>query len=322
MTLRTPFPNDAKSYGFEWLRVLLESAGVQEGVLNGGDFKVTPGTGGGMNVDVAAGTALVKGDSGVPGAGLSQGLFIEVNDAAIANALALDASHATLPRIDQIVVRVRDSSDLGSGADDAVLEKLTGVATAGATLDNRTGAAALPGDRLRLADILVPAASAAVTAGNVRDRRQWARGANRRIVRNANAAAGIDYTTTSSTMALIDSANLNPRIECSGVPLQVILTSRATHSLAAGWVGWEPFLDGAPAADGMTTAERLQIVSAAAAGSEFNLGATYIFPPAAGSHVVGPAVAASAATGTIRARAAIPLLWSVRELVRQDADNS
>jgi hypothetical protein len=195
MTLRTPAFNDARTYGFEWLRNALEVGLINEGVIGANDFLTTPAAAGLMRVDVASGRAVVKGDSGTPGAGLSQGHYLVVNDAAIPNAVTLTASNGTNPRLDQIVLRVRDTADLGSGADDALLEVVTGTATAGATLDNRNGAAALPNDAIRLADVLVPAGSTAVTAPNVRDRRPAARGTYARITGS--------ITSTTATQALI-----------------------------------------------------------------------------------------------------------------------
>lgn len=176
MALRPTQYLDSQDFGFEWFRVLAEQS-LREGAVGAADFKVTAAAGGGMKVDVASGVAFVKGDTGTPGSGISQGLYMQVNDASIANAVTLTASNGTLPRIDQIVLTVNDSSDLGSAGDTATLSVVTGTATSGATLDNRTGAAALPSNAIRLADVLVPAASASVTAGNVRDRRQWANGA-------------------------------------------------------------------------------------------------------------------------------------------------
>jgi hypothetical protein len=176
MTLRPTFPLDGSAgYGAEWLRAGLELT-LREGVIGAGDFKVTAAAAGGMRVDVAAGLAVVKGDTGTSGIGLTQGLYLQPNDASIANAVTVTASHATLPRVDQIVLTVSDSSDLGSAGDTPSLAVVTGTATTGATLDNRTGAAALPSNTLRLADVLVPAASSAVTAGNIRDRRPWGAG--------------------------------------------------------------------------------------------------------------------------------------------------
>ena len=316
MALKTPAFNDAKSYGFEWLRALLETH-LQEGVFAAGDCKVTAAAAGGMRVDVAAGMAAIKGDSGVPGTGLSQGLYLVVNDAAIANALTFSASHATLPRLDQVVLRVRDSSDLGSGADDAVLEIVEGVATAGATLDNRTGAAALPNDRLRLADVLIPAASVAVAAGNVRDRRPWARGAYRRIIRNAI------YSTASSTRADIDAVNLKPRIECSGVPVRVTFRAPTYHSVASALYDIALAMDGAPL-DGSTNADAWGGVAAPPASNIDWIERARDTQPAAGSHLFHPQFSTITA-GTLNingATAARATEFIVEEIVLQNADNT
>lgn len=212
MALLTTAFLDSKTYGFEWLRQLLELSPLQEGAVSPGDYKVTPGTLGGQRVDVAAGIALVKGDSGTRNA-----LYAQINDAAMPNAVTLTASHGTLPRVDQIILRVRDSSDLGDGSDTPALEVLTGTATDGATLDNRTGAAALPNNAMRLADVLVPAASASVTAGNIRDRRQWARGA-----RWLATLGAISQSTLNTWIPWDDGAGKR-RLELSGVPCRILL---------------------------------------------------------------------------------------------------
>lgn len=176
MTLRTPAFNEAKTYPAGWLRYAVELSVVQPGVVPSNGLYVSPAAAGGQRVDIDQGTCLVKGDSGIPATGLSQGYYVVVNDAPMANAVTLAASNGSLPRVDQIAVRVRDTQALSGGGDDASFLVLTGTATSGATLDNRSGAAALPPDHERLADILVPAGSTAVTAGNVRDRRQRANG--------------------------------------------------------------------------------------------------------------------------------------------------
>lgn len=317
MTLRTPAFNDAKSYGFEWLRALLEMGDVQEGVYGAGDLKVTAAGAGGQRVDIAAGTALVKGDSGVPGTGLTQGLFMVVNDALVANAVTLNASDATNPRIDQIVLRVRDSSDLGSGADDAVFEVVTGAPTAGATLDNRNGAGALPADRVRLADVLVPAASSAVVAGNVRDRRPWARGAYKRVLRNAGA-----YALT-TTLALIDSTNVDPRIECSGAPLRVAVKGLGNFnaSAAAQYLIIQPWID-----DALPPTLEVGAIwhpSYGATNYDLPLMDHWIMSPAPGSHKIGLAARFSGGTAaSIYATNGNPLTFEIEELVRQNADNT
>ena len=98
---------------------------------------------------MAAGAAWVQGDDTA-----RQGLYHQVNDAAVTGLVA--AGHATNPRIDQVILRIFDSSVTGV-SDTPTLSTLAGTATGGATLDNRTGAAALPNGAIRIADILVPA---------------------------------------------------------------------------------------------------------------------------------------------------------------------
>lgn len=197
MSLLTTFPLDTKTYGFEWLRYVMLGAGhLREGVRGAGDFKVTAAAAGGMRVDVAAGLAIVQGDTGT-----RNGLYGQVNDATIANAVTLAASHASLPRIDSIVLTVNDSADLASGSDTPTLGVVAGTPTAGATLDNRNGANAIPNNTIWLADVLVPAASVAVTAGNVRDKRQHAAGRAILAALPTDPAIGQEIRFQSAAMA-------------------------------------------------------------------------------------------------------------------------
>lgn len=319
MALRTPAFNDAKTYGFEWLRYMLEANDLQEGVLGAGDMKVTAAAGGGRRVDIAAGAAFVKGDSGVAALGITQGLFVVVNDAAIANAVTLNTSDATNPRIDQICLRVRDSSDLATGADDSTFLVVTGTPTAGATLSNRNGALALPNDHVRLADVLVPAGSAATSAGNIADRRPWARGGYRRIVRNANAAAGNDYTVTSATFAAVDATNLAVTLECSGAPVWFRLHGRVGPASAAD-SKLTAIVDGVPVDNGGSTSDGP--ANYLKQGTDHTLAFDWEILPSAGRHVIQPAVASSSGTVVLRAQAAIPLQLVVQETVRQNGDNT
>lgn len=289
MALKTPAFNDAKTYGFEWVRAMIE-ASLQEGVLNmggaGTDFRVAAAGAGGMRVDVAAGAALIKGDSGVPGAGLTQGLFLAINDALIANAVTLNAADGANPRIDQIVARIYDSSDLGSGADQVTLEVLTGAPTSGATLDNRNGAAALGNDRLRLADILVPAASVAVTAGNIRDRRPWARGA--RII--ATGTAGGNYTVNNAGASLDTTRRV--RVELSGAPVRYIVFASTLDSAANG----QAIIQGEYV--GPSSGQLLAINATAAAAYGQSGGANWT-PAPAGSYLIGLWGSRPSGTGVI-----------------------
>lgn len=304
MTLKIPFPNDAKTYGAEWLRYAAETAGIQEGVVGAGDFKVTAAAAGGMRVDIAAGAAYVKGDSGTPGTGVSQGLYLAVNDASIPNAVTLPASNGTDPRVDQIALRVRDNSDLGTGADDLTLLYLSGSATAGATLDNRNGAASLPGDHLRLADVLVPAGSTAVTAGNIRDRRPWARGAHFRFPSNSG-----DLVLPSGSAVQV----FNARAEVQQPVVEIGFSFQAASAANVAW-NLHPLLDaaipaGTPALVGANPPNATEVGYA---------GRTE-FVPAAGSRLFGGSFYANGAGVTIRANASQNLIMHVREIVAQNA---
>lgn len=301
---------ETRTYPFQRLRYMHEHMGLQEGVYDVADYDVVQrAAGANMSADVGAGSGWVRGDTGT-----RQGFYHVVNDATVN--LAVTAAHATLPRIDQVILRVFDSTVSG-GSDVPTLSVLAGTATAGATLDNRTGAAALPNDTIRLADVLVPAASTSVVTANIRDRRPWSRGAYNRIARNANAAAGNDYTTTSASLVEIDATNLKPRIECSGAPLRITLRGRLGAS-AALVAKVAPFIDGA-GIDGMTTESPLAATTPATA--EIPLNFQWDTIPSAGSHRISVAWSTSAGTLSMLARSTITMQLVVEELVRQNVSN-
>jgi hypothetical protein len=313
MALRSTAFLDASTYGFEWLRLIPELS-LQEGVLGVSDFKVTAAVAGGMRVDIAAGIALVKGDSGTLATGLTQGLYPQVNDANIPSAITLTASHPSSPRVDQIILQINDSTDLGSPSNVPSLTLITGAATVGATLDTRSGAGVLPSNALRLADVIVPAASVAVAAGNIRDRRPWARGAYSLIERTTGT-----YTQASTTIANIDATNLAPRIECSGVPIRVRLRGVLTNSVDQSSVLMGVNLDG------IVQVGQSYPQAAAAGGSIGPVLIDYIFPaPNVGSHVFYPvwAVASGGGTATLLQSAAYSLQLEIKEIVRQNANNT
>ena len=171
MALKTPEYLQTKLYDASRDRLVTAHGGaVQAGVWDASDFKVIQrAAGANMSVDVGSGFALVQAPDGI-------GLYHEQNDAAMNVSIA--AAHATLPRIDRVVLRVNDSTDGGDADDTPLVTVLTGTATSGATLDNLTGAPAVPAGDLLLGDVLVGAAVTSITTSNIRDRRRWARGFN------------------------------------------------------------------------------------------------------------------------------------------------
>jgi hypothetical protein len=150
---------------------------LQPGVMDTNDLKVTAGAGT-REISVAAGTGFVRGSNIA-----DQGLYRIRNDGVISSLAfelgGITANGTAFPRIDQIIARVYDQSHDGSGLRKWRPEIITGVATTGATLDNRSGSildAAIGNNWVRLADALVPAGATTILTANIRDRRPRAKG--------------------------------------------------------------------------------------------------------------------------------------------------
>ena len=320
-----PVSNLPSMSGIELRRLL---AGLQEGVMESGDLKVT--TGAGLGTSVAAGEGVVQSDAvGV----YRPGKYLVANDAAVASAamertdsagavIAATFGHAANPgadpRIDLVIARVYDASIDGTTRREMKLQVVTGTAAAGATLDNRSGAPALPVSALLLADVLIAGGGpTSIPAGNIRDRRKWARGLNHNLRRVSNASAGNNYSITSTTAANIDATNMYPRIETSG-PLEIELTANVQHSVAGEWLEFYPYVDGTVD----TSQSRNRVLSRA--GFMEELTGRFRLPVlGAGSHRVGIAARIpGSGTGLVLASATSPLDFAIRELTRQDASNS
>lgn len=275
---------EGNDYTFQQLRDFTEkAAGVgQEGAVGANDYKVVQrGAGANMSVDVGSGDAWVKMDTGV-----RNGLYLQGNDATVN--VPIGAAHATLPRLDQIVLQVNDSNVVGA-TNIPELKVLAGTATSGADLDNRNGAAALGNDRIRLADVLVPAAAASIVTANIRGRRPWARGA---FWSSGTLAGGGDYTSTSTTLVDIDAVNLKPRLELSGSVLRITFTSSFKHGTAGGNSFIGPTLSPGPGGGYVNRA-------ASGASEQDGLSLEFDFSPAAGSYLVPMQWLTTAGTMTI-----------------------
>lgn len=141
----------------------------------------------GLQVSVTAGQAWVKGDYRT-----TQGLyFCRVPTAQV---VTLPTAHATLPRVDAIILKVYDADIPGDGTTQWTVTYAQGTATAGANLTNLTGAPTIPDTALLLAYVLTTAAFAGpyVTATHILDRRAFAYRPGRTlgyVTRTSNATA-------------------------------------------------------------------------------------------------------------------------------------
>lgn len=139
----------------------LPSADYREGVDDWEHMLITPGAG--LVLNYAAGTAWVRDDSGV----LATGALLPVTVAG--STVTVPANASGNPRLDQIILTV---NGYGTGT----VSVLQGTPNAATTIDNRTGAAALPNDAIRLADALTTNGFAGpyVNHTSLRNRMAWA----------------------------------------------------------------------------------------------------------------------------------------------------
>lgn len=181
---RVKFLNANTNLHGAWdLRPSVHGHGPGVGVAGYEDFRVMPRQlGASMSVDVGK-TAVGLMTAFVPGSTRGgQGLYECSNidwGAPTADTyeaqlnVDVSANSSGNPRLDMVVLEVLDS--LHTGASNALqIRVVAGTATAGATLDNRTGAAALPASSILLADVIVANGETTIDAVDIRDRRPFA----------------------------------------------------------------------------------------------------------------------------------------------------
>lgn len=299
-------------------------AGLQEGVLGVTSFEVTQrAAGANLSVDIAANVAdalgsgvaaLVQGD-----AVTAQGLYPVPPHSAVINE-AITAAHASLPRVDAVILEIQDTTHDASGANLARVRVVAGTATSGATLNNARdgshGGAAIPSSALHLADVLVAGGATTIANSAIRDRRKWARGAYCRLARTT------DVEITSTSFADIAS-ELSARVECSGAPVCITLSAAVNCSGGPTQIYFRPMMDGAAieasGSNGHFTIERP--VSNAALGPIY---LRYILTPAAGSHVFTWQARVNTGTWTISGDNTNQsnALMTVEEVLRQNTKNN
>ena len=139
----------------------IEEAGP--GVVSYASYRVAALSG--MTLDVGAGATY---QAVVVPIGGTTGEMRRYEGALASPAVTIPAADPTNPRIDAIIAEAPADADSNTPN----VRVVQGVATSGATLDNRTGAAALPAASVHLADVLVGAGVTSIVAGNIRDRRR------------------------------------------------------------------------------------------------------------------------------------------------------
>lgn len=308
MALDTPrFLHTQRYDAADFRRVVLDSD-VQQGVLGATDLLVSQTGAASMNLLVAAGAAWVRGTTST-----RQGLYNTYNDANVQ--VNIGANSSGNPRLDQVILRIYDSTDTpGSNQDIAAIEVLPGgTASPGVTLNNRLNAAVLPANSLLLADVLVASGAVSIANAVIRDRRVWARGFYQQ-------AMGVTSAPTSSSVAspgtLITDMSLTG--EFTNVPVQLSFEVGINHSVAGTSVSVAPLLDGA-VLTGFSAIDDTVVQTVAAAGSSTASGA-FVFTPPAGRHTITLNTWAGAA-GTITAVGKRRSLIA-EEMVRQVAGNN
>jgi hypothetical protein len=301
VTLLIPEFLQTKTYSAQRLRSVFLDMPLSEGVGPAGSLGVAQrSAGANMSVDVSAGGGFVKGDTTA-----RQGLYHAYNDAVLN--LTIGANAAGNPRVDQIILRVNDTIDGAGGADNAAVEVLAGTATSGATLDNRSGAAALPATAIRLADVLVANGAASITSSNIRDRRLIAAGGLRKLF-----YTGAPQSTSTSLVQI--NSSLAVSLEVSGDwPLEFGFTGNAFNASASARAAFYMYykFDSTSFAAIPNTPEHNHWSPSTTLGSGFNMH-RIVDPLGAGRVTISPYWIMSAAN--TEQLSSNSLLW-VRELV-------
>lgn len=180
-----------------------------EGVWSNGDFLITNPNTDPITLQFAAGSCFVSELDNVAG-------MYHVYSGS-AEQISINDGDGTNPRIDQVVVEVLDSEVSGS-SDLARIRAVIGTPTGGATLDNRSGVAALDAKTLLLYDVLVPNGAVSGSSLSIRDRRKmWADGAVPPLTTDVTMVE-MEFSPAIRTLPADNSIN----------PLQI---SHATHDL-------------------------------------------------------------------------------------------
>ena len=166
LSVNPSFVGGGVDFSAEDTRRTITDMWAAEGVIGSCDFDVTQrSAGANMSVDVAAGSAIVQGDSDP-----DQGKYYVRSPLAVN--VTVTAADASLPRIDRVVLEVKDTEYDAGGLRVARVRTIDGTPTSGADAAlNTNGIAALPITCIELARITVPAADTTIADSQIVDQR-------------------------------------------------------------------------------------------------------------------------------------------------------
>lgn len=159
--INPPFAIDGTTSPAQRARRMMQAI-MGPGVARTADLIVTQNGTPNMSVNVATGGAFVQGTTGT-----YQGVYFVENQGTVNKAIA--TAHATNPRRDIVVARVRENAVDGSGATAWDIHVVTGTPAASPVIP------ATPANCLLLAVVSVAAASSSIVAANITDARTLAR---------------------------------------------------------------------------------------------------------------------------------------------------
>lgn len=210
---------------------------LQGGVMVNGDFKAVPTSPASMAIDIGAAGFLSK-------AWIAGDAATELGNYRVSYSGKVTADVATngsgQPRVDSYYLIAEDAQQGGGLANDFIVDVRTGTPTAGAQITApqtgatyRLGAAAAPTQPyMRLCDVLVASGAGSIVAGNIVDRRPWARGAYAYV---GDTSGDFSITATAAgTSAGANRARRRLEIVSGLVEVNVVLkTSNASGSLVS-----------------------------------------------------------------------------------------
>lgn len=215
MTLQSP-PSylQSGSYPAQYDRITTQAVYATTGVIGTTSLNVTQNSPAGMSVIASSGWAAIVGTTVA-----NMGTYLTYNDAN--EVLTVTTADPTLPRIDRVVVTVRDA--FYSGAfNDVIFQVLAGTPASSPV------APAIPANSISLATIAVGAAVTSITNANITDTRPL-------VTSNIPFVSNVATSTiagTSYTLQLSDAQKL--LLFSNASPIAVSIPLNSTAALPVG----------------------------------------------------------------------------------------